>query len=362
MQVYLFPLVVLAFFFLGRTAIRPPLWGLALIFIFWGFSGLKVYGYLPSFSEGVYLSKLSDDPQGSEAELIRHGSWRIAKKYDLPKVNLLLRDVNSSEDRESLLGEDKFKSLLLLSGDSKWLNVLLSDNFLKFLPGAGSSSTGLSLVENNSFSEEAKVLIDEFKLMEKSASKFSKAIPVYEKDFSRLFFLSTGPGEFQLYNSKDYLTDFYISWLAHAFRSGDQGGPEELRPQAKRGLLEASELSGLWKSPIPRGMSRFLLGSAEVALGSKIGQRDLLACGLANLLKAAGFTPARSSKELRAAILNNAAISHIFSAEDEALFTEARDWLWMAANFRDRNGEAFPSAKIAYFNMIQLERTKAVRF
>ena len=132
MQLVAFPLVVLAFVFIGSNSFRPPLVGLALVFVFWGLSGLRAQGYLPGFSEGVYLARLTDDVDGTKAELFRQRYRRAVRINGLPKINLLLKEINSSSQAKAWL-ENNSKGLVLLSGDSHWLNFSLPGDFSRFL-------------------------------------------------------------------------------------------------------------------------------------------------------------------------------------------------------------------------------------
>ena len=351
MQLYVFPLVLLSFFLVGKDSFRPPLFALALVFILWGFSGLKVRGFIPNFSEGVYLAKLSGDVDGAKAELFRQRYRRISRNYKLPTLNLLQREIPSKKEALDWLDKNS-KGLLLLHGDSKWFSASLPNDFSSFL-----SDEDLG---KNSFQDFSDLELETVELLRLESIK-DKFIPVYEKDFESTFLIAKGPRVFKLPYSDNELTQFYTAWLASAFEiDSEEVDPGLIKQRAYRGLSEASELEGAWKSSLPRGFSRFLLGSAEVLLGSVTGNSDNLSCGIANLKKSASFVHARESKETLAAVLNNAAVARIMFSKDYIEMRETKSWLWRAANFRDKQGEPVPSAIIAYFNLIQLERTFSV--
>ena len=107
---------------------------------------------------------------------------------------------------------------------------------------------------------------------------------------------------------------------------------------------------------MPRGFANFLLSTVYALEGLVEDDQGKLGCAVMTFQRAAGQVVRWHHPELYAAVFNNAAVAQLALTDDMALISEARAWLWKAANIVDEKNMPVVSARSAFLNFIRLER------
>ncbi len=362
LQSWTFPLFAALFWFLPRTkAYRPPLPLLGCALFCWAFAALNVRGYLSMFQlhDRVVLSPLREDPDGSAGRELYRRYNIIAQAYGLPKMDLLVRDLSdTSKAKEWLKGNHGVD--LLIRGTRDWLLVSFSDVALELAGG----------LRNGELPSDFAGLAAEWKL---PLDRSVRAIHIDGVSTPLLFGLVLE--DLPLPSEPTELSRHYLGWLARAVgrhtAARDFGDLKEalgaspefsaLQLQAFRedALAQMTMMLGAWKSPEPIAQARLLLGSYQLAeaLHEISANKELLYTAIGTLQQAQRLLRKQTHPELISLIRNNAAIARLFEAESDEDYAKARHEFFTTAAIVDSDGVPTLGARLAMFNMINLEQS-----
>ena len=337
-QLFAFPVLLVGFFLFDKDSwLRPPTILLVLAFLLWGLSGLKLRGYIGEIGDTIPLAILTDDSSGEQTKKFRVAYRWISRNYDLPSLSPLKKSFSSADEAREWQKSSRSDRPMLF-GDPSWLGLSLPARPLEKI-------AGLKVAE----ASESGELLNNYNITESD-----QFVEVSDIDSGFKYLLSPGVDILKIPTTESNLGQFYIAWMAKAFLSSGADG--NLNSETISSLSKAAELSGPWKSVLPPSYAHFLLGSSYIL--SAINQNLIaeLECGVESLKESAAFHTKRESLEHYAALLNNASVGQALFSKDEGLLRQARAWAWKASNIRDESGEPVRSAKLAYFNLIQMER------
>jgi len=337
-----FPLVV-ALFFLGTRYFKLGVsaWLAVVPILFWGASLTSIRGVVDYrvFGPSMAMARLVDDPDLEMRGKFYRDYQRLARQASFPALKLLENRIESSGDAQRSL--EKMELDLLVSGKYSWLNLTLAEDRLEKIAGVTFSVGEVEGYENYVSSDDIE-----------------RTMPLAGPYSGEKWFILKGPRSLSLPTRDSLLARSFIGWLGLALNPDIVKEPAlGFSPRKTMALSRISESFGLWASNVPRAFGGFLLGTSYIlnSIESEL-LAELKLCARSTFASAASRVSVRENPELYVAIYNNAAVAKIISTTTPHVMKLARAELWKAANARDKKGALAPGAKIAYANLIKLER------
>ncbi len=364
LQLFAFPVFSLGLFFLLRK-LKTPSSGLMLLPLgIWLLMSFSAFDFLTfGNSRGMQISHLSDDPDLEEVRVFLRNYKKFERRRKAAPLNFLDRDLGLNSERESWLSNNPNVSLLI-SGNSRWLELFPRSDYLHLL-----SNTKLSIAgQGNSTPLVFRNYVDPGVLQE--------SMLVKDRASGLDYLLLKGPRSVALPTQDQLLAFSFISWFGKALNAGNSAeeltklsseNESEIRNaySLKHGvylnLRRIVESHGLWASNTPRGFISYLLGTSFLLKYHELEFMDELDLCVEKFMgEAAARVGQYENPELYVAIYNNAAVGKILSTRQDDIMTHAKNLLWKAANTRGRDGRLVKGTSTAYSNLLQLERSAAV--
>ncbi len=340
-QQFAFPVVVVLFFVAARYfRLGISNWLAVIPFLFWIASLCNIHGVMASsgFGPSMAMARLVDDPELELRGKFFRDYQKLARKESLPSLGLL---ENQIADSEEALQSLEAKGLdILVSGNFSWLTISLSRDRLDKISGV-SSLTREDIEYENYLSPD----------------DVSRLVVVKGVDQNNEWLVLKGPQSVFLPTRDSLLARSFLGWMGTAVGSKVENESRDFSFERSFALSRITESFGLWASNVPRAFGGFLLGTAHLI--NSVENRfmpEMKICSRSIFATAASRVSANEDPELYAAIFNNAAIAKILSTTTPHVMRQAKAELWKAANTRDNQGKLAPGARVAYVNLLKLER------
>lgn len=366
LQLYLFLPIVLLFYFSFRRFKHIALpFKLCLLMALVGLLAAASIRGLISFSGGRGRLLIADLGLGiddkSYRELVNRQK-EIAKAYNLPLPEVLLRHFSSSE--EAVLWHDStHPAAVLLSGNADWYRVNI--------PGSG-----FSLLRQLSQQQTKEPSLSKAEL---AAWGLSAAQPLEEltlPGYPSSLLLVYAPESLGLPAEPKELARHYLAWLSAAtlapletkgdFAASLSAGnlSKELKPQLALARMEdawsqAENLTGQWKTPEPLLFARVALSNIylqQYIRNFSAANSAALDYIVSDLSRSLRMLRKADALELQAVIRNSLALTRVLQAKEEEDFVKARREFLQAAALTNSQGRPTLGAKVALFNLRQLEK------
>jgi hypothetical protein len=363
LQSCFFPLLMLLFWRLPRSAsfrLPAPLVGFGLLG--WAVATLNIHGYLPALRSGpvVFLSKLDNDTDEREARAFVLRYISIARAYELPRIEIVLRKFQDGEQGTQWLRSHGAGSLLL-SGSAEWLSVNFPDNAMS-LPSTGGRVKP----------EYDQLLRREAERWKVNLQARNRIIVIPGLDVPVV--VAVVPQSLNVSGNPTELARHYIGWLARAvgpdsglyreFGDNQQGvGGIDSFERLQRFAFRADAVSqttmmlGAWRSPEPISAARFLFATVSLVEALQEGSAQSQAIDAALSLYGGAQKLLRKSEEpeLLSLIRNNMSAARLLQDNSEDDLSKIRREFITAAEITDNNGIPTRGARLAMLNLEMLE-------
>ena len=356
-QTVLFPFVLLLVWQLPRLPVlRVPSVLLSAAAAFWLVGTLNVRGYLPSLfsTPGIYLAKIEGDTSDLEARAFERRYRDVSRTYSLPGLELVHRRFDGAGDATRWL-TTREQGVALLSGNQRALRLYLSPKAGEQL-AVGEPIAALS----NEMHAEARKLGLKMDGRVRGARLASSDI---------VMAVGVIPESIELPNQAPELVRHYVGWMARALRVDlltleesplTNDSHQEVLALQRDALNEAMMVEGAWTSYTPTGFAQMLVATGYL-LQSARAESDGYQEGVLKLVRAAysrskRLIRQRYAPDIYAMVLNNDAVVRLLQSESDGQRKDVRRMLWQAAAIKDANGGVVLGAKLAYLNLLLLER------
>lgn len=384
MQFFLFPIVLATYIFLSRV-LSPYLasvraYTICAVLVIWLFSGLNVRGQLDFLGQynGVIISRLQGDADYQVARDYANKVNEVSSVYKLQKMAMLQRSFPDLEHVAGWLSHNENVDLLL-SGSLSWAHVNLNP---PVSPPFNSRLTPIlsgNMQQVDDGEQQSEELSINGVVIGQADSYLGAGITNAEHPYVLEVEFESGNLEMLVVSTPtviDFpleplnLTRHFVAFLSEGlfhYRRVFSTPPTELRDRFEFGearLREALGIHGEWKSPMPKGLSAFLIGNLmlfrHALMAQEVGDLD---CAIFSYRLAASYAIPTAERELAAALYNNAAISLLMRAytnppEDkfEEWLGKVREWLQISIGVRGgMDGRPYLGSRVALNNYIQLK-------
>lgn len=340
-QQFAFPVVVVLFFTVARyLKLGISNWLAVIPLLFWIVSLCNILGVVASsgFGPSMAMARLVDDPELELRGKFFRDYQKLARQKSLPALGLLEKQI---PDSKRALQSLEAKGLdVLVSGSFSWLTVSLSKDRLEKI-------SGISPLVKQDLEYENYLSPDDV----------ARLMVIKGIDQNNEWLVLKGPQSVLLPTRDSLLAGTFIGWLGTALGSKIENESSDFSFERSFALSRITESFGLWATNVPRAFAGFLLGTSHLinSVENKV-LPEIKICSRSIFAAAASRVSASENPELYAAIFNNAAVAKILSTTTPHVMRQARAELWKAANTRDSRGELAPGARVAYVNLLKLER------
>lgn len=361
-QTLFFPVVLVSFWKFPRTSnFCFPIAFVILAFGCWGFSFLFTRAFVPNrlMSRAIYVSRLSDDQHEVETHRFQRQFHEVAKTHSFTGLSQLERTFRNELDALAWLSHHP-QALMLLRGSPALLEVIL--------PARG-------LTWENGATLDPDIPESLLQASRRAGIELSKdTIILQPRDLDVALAIAGTPELLRLPGPPPDQSWHFLVLLAKGFSvgSGTRGSPKIQDQtfalfQAKRWeeFVEASRLYSGWRFTSPRALAEFFLGTDQL-LGSTRNSAEgakEIQCALLNFRRGMRYARKKQDREILAALFNNAAVAQLLLAHtgstEERDYRTARKWLLQAASIVNSSGKVVRGGKLAYLNLVMLERAGA---
>ncbi len=385
MQFFLFPVVLATYVVLSRLLVPylAPVRGYAicLVLVIWLFSGLHVRGQLDFLGQynGVIITRLEGDADYQVARDYANKVNEVSAVYKLQKMTMLQR---SFPDLAHVAGWLSYNENvdLLLSGSLSWAHVNLNPPINSSLNPSLNLPSNVALQNDQEEPQKSAELSLDDVAIRQAESDAEAGITDTDKPYVLEVEFGSGDLEMLIVSTPtviDFpleplnLTRHFVAFLSEGlfhYRRVFSTPRAQLPDRFEFGEARFSEALGIhgeWKSPMPKGLSAFLLGNLmlfrHVLIAQEVGDLD---CSIFSYRLAAAHAIPTAERELAAALYNNAAISLLMRAytnPPEGKFDEwlgkVREWLQISIGVRGGgDGRPHLGSRVALSNYIRLKK------
>ena len=260
LQTLLFLPLLLAFWRLPKNpSYRIPGPLILTVLILWLGASLRVHGVFnkPSSRTAVYLSRFPGDKDGLLGRSTFQRYNEIAQTYHLPSMELLLRTLSTEkETRLWLSGNPNVP--LVVGGDSEHFDITFNN-----IIDSQAHCFRAALAQDSLSSSQRKAAQDLGIDLERDV--LSVRIPGLE----RPLLLTMQPLRVKIPDEPSELSRHFMAWLAAGLAKKPHDVLESPESPADRlsrwqdAFNEALKIDGPWGTPIPAGLSYYMIGTLQ---------------------------------------------------------------------------------------------------
>ncbi len=355
----LFPLFALAVWRLPRPGVqRLPLMLLLLAVCVWGIASLHVSGLIPGTSQEAvtFLSRLQGDKDGLRTRELYSRYNQIAQTYSLPGIELVQRSFRTTEEARNWLNR-RTNVPFLVSGTLEWVSIDFPHD----------ASPYFRFAKNVVSAEQAPTFMKEW-ARDLHLNLETEIALVHLPGYEIPFVVAFQPEAISVPSEPTELCRHFIAWLGKGLvrpprmLDGErrvQDLREENIAERKDAFNEAAHIEGAWKSPVPKSLALYFLGTLNFMLSLDGEQIDQASLQLAHeSFRDSGHGLQRSrSLEFFTVLFNNAALAQLVDYSDPSAFEDARRMLWLAATSYKENKRITVGEKAALINLLVLQNS-----
>ncbi|MCC6932392.1 MAG: hypothetical protein IT292_03960 [Deltaproteobacteria bacterium] len=352
LQFWLFPLALLAVWKMPHK----PQWRIPGVLIggalfCWALSALHVQGFFYGtvYRPPILLAELNKDDSDLYSQQMKLQYRDISRYLVMPKLSMLHRKFAKQNDAYRWW-QSKAASVVFIYGQKNWADISVAgEDIARYIPTDSVKHNAERWIAGEAKKYDLREGRDYFSLASSPQAD--------------LLLLALTPEAVHVPLEPMELILQVIGFLGKALndltlRPVSLLESEKAMSQAQSALSGGLMVHGSWKSLVAQAFMHFLRGNffllrATLVVGE---DRGLVDCAVTDFQRAAGKIMLKTDPFIMAAIINNLAVAKMQQAQGEEDYKTVVRLLMQAAAIVDKNGLPVRGGRLAFLNLILLDK------